>query len=634
MAEIPAPSLLPALGRRRLLRLLAEVFLPLLGANQALFLVPDQICPLRLLQSLYDQGPQVLASPLQQCPLQSLLVGTPGYIDLRHIPGVDARVVHTGGEGPRRGVKVLHLLRQMPGPVQKLRQTHAVPEGAARVGRHEVGHKVLLLVICLVETLVLAPKPLKHIEMGLAHIVQHRGNAVLRSHLQLAADVVVHQFLKKRLILVLEHIVVADAAANKHLLYPRQGPQPPQKLRVFRVVRIQILTRLRGQTASVFTAAVLLLPRAGGMAEVGRRPAHIMDVALELRVLRKDLRLPQNGLDAPGGDHPPLMKGQRAEVTAAEAAPVVGNGKPHLLNGRDGLLIHGMHLSHKGQVVEPVQLLPGQGALGRIYNEKPPLAGLHHAAAPNGVIFIVLELGGHGVCLFILQDALVGGYRHRPVYAFFRILAQKSRPPDIGNLLHRHFLGKAPGNFLGGRLSHAVHQQIRRRIKENGAAYLVVPVVIVGKAPQRRLQPADDNGGAASEGLPGPVGIHDGSPVRPTAHLTPRGIEVLVPAPLSHGVVGHHAVQVAPADEHAKSGLSHVGEGGAVVPVRLGQHRHPVALRLQKSGDKRAAEAGVVNVGVGHHHQKVVVVPLPSPHLLPAHRQKFRSSHACSPYPM
>ena len=65
------------------------------------------------------------------------------------------------------------------------------------------------------------------------------------------------------LILVPEHIVVADAAANEHLLYPRQGPQPPQKLRVFRVVRIQILTRLRSQTASVFTAAVLLLTRGG-----------------------------------------------------------------------------------------------------------------------------------------------------------------------------------------------------------------------------------------------------------------------------------------------------------------------------------------------------------------------------------
>ena len=293
-----------------------------------------------------------------------------------------------------------------------------------------------------------------------------------------------------------------------------------------------------------------------------------------------------------------------------------------------------MHLPHKGQVVEPVQLLPGQGALGRVHNEEPALTGLHHAAAPDGVVFVVLQLSGYGILFFILPDALVGGRRHRPINALFRTLAQKCRAPDVGNILHRRLSGKPPGDFSRGRLPHAVHQQIRRCIKENRPAHLIVPIVVVGKAPQRRLQPADDNGCAASEGLPGPVGIHNGSPVGTITHLTPRGVEILVPPPLRHGVVGHHTVQVSPSDEHAKPGLSHFGKGRVVVPIRLGKHCHPIALCLQKPGDKRAAEAGVVDVGISHHHQEIIVVPVPGPHLLPAHRKEFRSSHAFSPYPM
>ena len=143
---------------------------------------------------------------------------------------------------------------------------------------------------------------------------------------------VVHQLPEKVSLLVQQHVVVADAAADEHLFYPRQPAQAPQKLRVFRVVCIQIFARLRGQAAAIFAAAVLFLPRAGGVAEVGRRPAHIVDVSLKLRVLGEYFRLPQDGFNAPGSDHPPLVKGQRTEIAPAEAAAVVDHAEAHLLD--------------------------------------------------------------------------------------------------------------------------------------------------------------------------------------------------------------------------------------------------------------------------------------------------------------
>ena len=457
---------------------------------------------------------------------------------------------------------------------------------------------------------------------------------MLRGHLQLPADVVGHQLPEEFRIPVQEHIVIPYAAADKDLLHPRQGPQPPQKLRVFRVVRIQILTRLRGQAAPVFAAAVLLLPGTGGVAEVGGGAAHIVDVSLKLRVFRQDLRLPHHGLDAPGCHHPPLVEGQGAEVAPAEAAPVVGDREAHLLDGGHPLGIHGVHLPGEGQVIEPVQLLPGQRAGRRIGREIPPLAGLHHAAAPDGIVLVVLQLGGRGVLPLILPHPLVGGDSHRAVDTPVRLGCDVRRAPDIGDLPHGDFVGKPPGDLPGGRLPHAVHQQVRRGVKEDGAAHLVVPVIVVGKASQGRLQPADDDGHITAEGLPGPVGIHDGGPVGAAAHPAPGGVQIPLPPPPGHGVVGHHAVQVPPADEHPEPGSAHGGECLGAVPVRLCQHRHPVALRLQQPCDEGAAEAGVVHIGVRHHHQKIVVIPLLPEHLLPAHREKFRSSHASSPYPM
>lgn len=88
------------------------------------------------------------------------------------------------------------------------------------MGGHEVGHQVLLLAVLLVQPLVLTLELLIDLDMGLAHIVQYAAHTVLRGHLELAGDMILHQLGKELAALVLEHIVEADAGADEHLLHP------------------------------------------------------------------------------------------------------------------------------------------------------------------------------------------------------------------------------------------------------------------------------------------------------------------------------------------------------------------------------------------------------------------------------
>ena len=176
-------------------------------------------------------------------------------------------------------------------------------------------------------------------------------------------------------------------------------------------------------------------------------------------------------------------------------------------------------------------------------------------------------------------------------------------------------------------LAHAVDQQIRLGVKEDGAAHLVVPVVVVGEAAQTGLQSADDDGGAG-EGLPGPVGVDDGGPVGPQTHLVAGTVGVGGAALLGGGVVGHHGVDVAAADHHAVAGFAHGAEGVGAVPVGLCQNGYAEALVLQHPGDDGGAETGMVHIGVGGDHQEIIVPPAAVFHVLLADGEEVECIHS------
>ena len=321
--------------------------------------------------------------------------------------------------------------------------------------------------------------------MGLSHIVQHAADAVLRRHLQLAADVIVHQLLEEVLVLVLQHIVIPHAAADEHLLDAGDPPHPLQKLCILAVVGVQILAGLRRQAGLALAHAVLLLLTAGGMAEVGAGAAHIVDVALEPGIVGQQLRLRKHRLDAAGGDHPPLMEGQGAEIAPAEAAAVVYDRELDLLDGRNAAerLVHRVILLGVRKLGHAVKLLCLQRHRRGIYDEVSAVVLLYQRPAAHGVVLGVF----YARCIRIKALAVTNigkrGQRDRVKRAFRRIVSQKRSAADIAHLGNGDLLFKPLCYLALGVLCHAVNEHVRTRINENRAAHLVVPIVIVRKAP-------------------------------------------------------------------------------------------------------------------------------------------------------
>ena len=356
-----------------------------------------------------------------------------------------------------------------------------------------------------------------------------------------------------------------------------------------------------------------------------------MDVALELGVPSEALHLPDHALVAAGGDHPPLMEGQGAEIAPAEAPPVVGDGEAHLLDGGHAALrvVHGVDLPGVGQLGHRVQLLPGEGHGGGIDHQGTVPVALEDGLAPDGVVLLVFDLGGQGV-VPLVRDHRFKGRDGDALAGADGLPCGVGGAPDVRQVFHRFSLGETMGDLPGGPLAHAVDQQVRLGVKEDGAAHRVVPVVVVGEPPQAGLQAADDNR-RVRERLPGPVGVDDGGAVGPEAHPVSGAVGVGGAALLGGGVVGHHGVDVAPADHDGIAGPAHGAEGVRRVPVRLGQDGHPVALGLQHPGDDGGAEGGVVHVGVGGDHQEVVIPPVPALHVLPADGKKVKRLHHHAP---
>ena len=213
---------------------------------------------------------------------------------------------------------------------------------------------------------------------------------------------------------------------------------------------------------------------------------------------------------------------------------------------------------------------------------------LEDGLAHEGVVLVVLDHIGPGIVLLAGGHLLEGGDLHLGVGAHAGVPHGHAGAPHVGDLLRRGARGQAGDDLHRGLLPHTVGEDVRLGVKEDGPAHLVLPVVVVGKPPQRGLQAADDDGDVP-EHLPNPVGVHHGGVVGAQARLPAGGVGVVVAALPGRCVVGHHGVQVARGDHHRQLWTAQGGEGLRGAPVGLGQDGHPVALRLQHPADDGGA---------------------------------------------
>ena len=158
---------------------------------------------------------------------------------------------------------------------------------------------------------------------------------MLRRDLELPGDMVLHQLLEKRRFMVGQKIVKPDTAADEDLFDPRQLPQLSQELEIVTVIGLQIFAGGGEETLLVGAGTVGQLLLTGGLAEICRGAADIVNIALEGRIFRHVPRLGQDGFVASRLDDAALVEGQGAEAAAAEAAPVGDQAEFDLLQRRD-----------------------------------------------------------------------------------------------------------------------------------------------------------------------------------------------------------------------------------------------------------------------------------------------------------
>ena len=92
------------------MRCLALLVVALPRANEAFLAIADEVTAPCLGQGLFYQVVVLGLAVLNECALQSLLVGRIGHVHWLHGARVYASEVHSGRHGGRRRIEVLHLL--------------------------------------------------------------------------------------------------------------------------------------------------------------------------------------------------------------------------------------------------------------------------------------------------------------------------------------------------------------------------------------------------------------------------------------------------------------------------------------------------------------------------------------------
>ncbi|GFI48435.1 hypothetical protein IMSAGC019_03762 [Lachnospiraceae bacterium] len=103
-----------------------------------------------------------------------------------------------------------------------------------------------------------------------------------------------HQFPEKGIVRVSHQVVKPDAGADKDLFYPWNLPEFPEQFQIILMACFHVFTG--GGIKALFMGAypVFFLFFTGGVAEIGGRAPHIVDIAFKIRFFGHFLRLCQN----------------------------------------------------------------------------------------------------------------------------------------------------------------------------------------------------------------------------------------------------------------------------------------------------------------------------------------------------
>ena len=169
--------------------------------------------------------------------------------------------------------------------------------------------------------------------------------------------------------------------------------------------------------------------------------------------------------------------------------------------------------------------------------------------------------------------------------------------------------------------AHPIADHVSATVEQHRSFQLIGPVVVVRQATQRSLHPTHNNRGVFM-GSSNQITVDHRCMVGTQTHLSTRGIEIAIAMLLCNGVVAHHRIHVSRADQKRQAGLAEHIDAGRVMPIRLRNNTHFVAICLKQSGDDSHTERRMVHVRIATNVHKIALVPSALFHFFTRNRQK------------
>ena len=362
---------------------------------------------------------------------------------------------------------------------------------------------------------------------------------------------------------------------------------------------------------------------AGGRAEIRRRAADVVDVTLEVGIVRHLLGFcDKRGATAHLHDAP-LVERERAESALAKAPPVARERELHFLDGGHAArrVVVGVRGADERQAVDRVELGGCKRSRGRVLHDELVLAiGLDQAFSRHMVAVRVLHGEAFRVGARVRTHGAVSGQQLVVVDMIKRARAEY-RAIDESKVTDRKPRIQGIGDFHNGVLPHAIGHKVGVRIEQNRPLQRVRPVIVVGKASQTRLDASDDDGNVL-EHASDQVRVHHNRVVGAQPTLAPRREGVRTAALLGDRIVIHHRVHVPRAHEEPQTRAPKRSDAFRITPIGLGDHADLVVVRLEKTADDGRAERRVINVRIARHVHEVALVPTALAHVVAVHGKK------------
>ena len=156
---------------------------------------------------------------------------------------------------------------------------------------------------------------------------------------------------------------------------------------------------------------------------------------------------------------------------------------------------------------------------------------------------------------------------------------------DPGNLANRDSCVQSIGDSNNRFFAHSVADHISATVEQNRSFQLVGPVVVVCQATQRSLHTTHDKRGVFI-GSSNQIAINHRRVIGAQAHLPTRGIKIAIAVFFCNRIVAHHRIHVSRTYQKRQAGLAEHIDAGGVMPIRLRNNAHFVAICLKQSGDE------------------------------------------------